>query len=77
MGASCEIYRNILVCSIQVVAEVAAPLSQTKRVVMVSSGDGQVGAAKLTNEVVDIVNQLPKVVESMTGMNIEKVEFRI
>lgn len=54
-------------------AEVAAPLSQTKKVVMVSSGKGDVGAAKLTTEVIEVMERLPKMVETMTGVDISKV----
>ena len=57
----------------QVAAEVAAPLSQTKKVVMVSSGKGEVGAAKLTSEVLDVVEKLPLLVQHMTGVDISKV----
>ena len=58
---------------LQVAAEVAAPLSQTKKVTMVSIGKGDVGAAKLTTEVLDVVERIPNVVEGLTGVNITKV----
>jgi hypothetical protein len=61
----------------QVAAEIAAPLSQAKKVTMVSMGKGDVGAAKLTGEVLDIMEKLPKVVETMTGVNITKVSGRV
>ena len=35
---------------------------------MVSSGGGEIGAAKLTGEVLDVVNRLPLLIESMTGV---------
>jgi hypothetical protein len=41
--------------SFQVTAEIAAPLSQVKKVTMVASGDGEVGAAKLMGEVLTIL----------------------
>lgn len=62
-----------IISVLKVVAEVAAPLSQTNRIVMVSSGKGDIGAAKLTGEVMDIVNQLPTVVNKMTGVDIQQV----
>lgn len=34
---------------------------------MVSSGTGEVGAAKLTGEVLQIVNKVPELVKSITG----------
>jgi flotillin len=40
---------------------------------MVSSGKGEVGAAKITGEVLDIMEKIPHVVENLTGINISKV----
>lgn len=54
-------------------AEVAAPLSQAKKITMVSSGTGEVGAAKLTGEVLQIVNKIPDLVKSITGVDISRV----
>ena len=48
-------------------------MSQAKKVTMVSSGKGEVGAAKLTNEVFEVMARLPHVVEGMTGVDISKV----
>uniref|UniRef100_A0A8D9APA1 Flotillin-1 n=1 Tax=Cacopsylla melanoneura TaxID=428564 RepID=A0A8D9APA1_9HEMI len=56
----------------KVAAEVAAPLSQTKRVTMVSSGNGELGAAKLTGEILTIVARVPEMVKSLTGVDILK-----
>lgn len=56
----------------KVAAEVAAPLSQTKKITMVSCGKGEMGAAKLTGEVLLIMEKLPKVVEGMTGVDMSK-----
>ncbi|KRT84376.1 hypothetical protein AMK59_2992 [Oryctes borbonicus] len=56
----------------KVAAEVAAPLSQTKKITMVSTGHGEIGAAKLTGEVLNIVNKVPDLVKSMTGVDIVK-----
>ena len=58
----------------QVAAEVAAPLSQTKKITMVSSGQGDIGAAKLTGEVLSIVSKVPEVVKNLTGVDIIKVK---
>ena len=40
---------------------------------MVSIGKGDVGASKLTGEVLDVMERLPKSVESLTGVDITKV----
>ncbi|XP_021361554.1 flotillin-1-like isoform X1 [Mizuhopecten yessoensis] len=53
-------------------AEIAAPLTNAKKVTMVSSGKGDVGAAKLTGEVLNIMEKLPLVVENLTGISITK-----
>lgn len=66
------IYWNIFLC-LQIAAEVAAPLSQARKVTMVSCGSGEVGAAKLTGEVLNIVQRMPEVVRNLTGVDISKV----
>jgi len=58
---------------LQVAAEIAAPLAKTKSVKMVSIGKSDVGAAKLTGEVMDVMERLPKTVQSLTGVDITKV----
>ena len=40
---------------------------------MVSSGKGDIGIGKLTTEVLHLVEQLPKMVEGITGVDISKV----
>jgi len=40
---------------------------------MVSIGKGDVGASKLTGEVLDVMERLPKSVEGLTGVDITKV----
>jgi len=54
----------------KVAAEVAGPISETNKITMVSTGDGPVGASRLTNEVLDIMNSLPDTVHKMTGVDI-------
>ncbi|EDW01747.1 flotillin-1 isoform X1 [Drosophila grimshawi] len=56
----------------KVAAEVAAPLSQARKITMVSSGQGDIGAAKLTGEVLAIVNKVPELVKSITGVDIAR-----
>ena len=55
----------------------SAPLTHTKKVTMVSSGKGDVGVAKLSGEVLQIMEKLPVVVENLTGINIQKVCIRM
>ncbi|XP_076169781.1 flotillin-1 [Ptiloglossa arizonensis] len=56
----------------KVAAEVAAPLSQAKKITMVSSGNGTIGAEKLTGEVLNIVTRVPELVKYLTGVDITK-----
>ncbi|KAG9344968.1 hypothetical protein JZ751_009508 [Albula glossodonta] len=53
--------------------EISKPLSAAQKVTMVSSGGSEVGAAKLTGEVLDIMTRLPQTVEKLTGVNISQV----
>merc|ERR1712215_182562 len=56
----------------QVDSEVSAPISQTKKITMVSTGSGPIGASKLTGEVLQIMASLPETVKTMTGVDISQ-----
>jgi len=51
-------------------AECAAPLNGVSKIRVVAGGNGDIGAAKLTSEVVDIMGKLPALIEANTGVNI-------
>ncbi|KAB7507130.1 Flotillin-1 [Armadillidium nasatum] len=68
-AALMEMYIEVLP---KIAAEVAAPLSQAKKVTMISSGNSDIGAAKLTGEVMDIISKVPTMVKSMTGIDVSK-----
>ncbi|KAG5856243.1 hypothetical protein ANANG_G00005980 [Anguilla anguilla] len=53
--------------------EISRPLCATQKLTMVSSGGSEVGAAKLTGEVLEIMTRLPAAVEKLTGVNISQV----
>lgn len=53
--------------------EITKPLSKTQKLTMVSSGGSEVGAAKLTAEVLEIMTRLPETVERLTGISISQV----
>lgn len=57
----------------QMAEEISRPLCEANKVTMVSSGGGEVGAAKLSGEVLEIMTRLPKAVEKLTGVNISQV----
>merc|ERR1712059_149027 len=54
----------------QVAAEVSAPLSQANKITMVSTGDGPIGASRVTGEVLEIMSSLPDTIKQMTGVDI-------
>ena len=54
-------------------AEIATPIAQAKKITMISSGDGEVGAAKLTGEVLEIMSKVPNLVKSLTGIDMAQV----
>jgi len=56
----------------QVAAEIAGPLNNINKITMLSSGDGEVGAAKMTQEVLNVMEALPSVVRKLTGVDISK-----
>ena len=39
---------------------------------MVSDGSGEIGASKLTREILSVMEAVPEVVDRMTGVNITK-----
>jgi flotillin len=54
----------------KVALEIAAPIANANKITMVSTGGGDIGAGKLTGEILDIIARLPAVVESMTGVKL-------
>lgn len=57
----------------QVAEEISGPLTSAKKITLVSSGSGTMGAAKVTGEVLDILSRLPECVERLTGVSISQV----
>jgi len=43
---------------------------------MVSSGNGTIGAEKLTEEVFSIIQRVPDLVKNLTGVDIAKVRIK-
>jgi len=50
--------------------EMAAPISKVEKIVMVSN-DGKMGTSKITGEVASMLTQLPTVVKSLSGFDLE------
>lgn len=57
--------------------EISRPLSGAQKITMVSSGGAEVGVAKLTGEILEIMTRLPMAVEKLTGVNISQVTTRL
>jgi flotillin len=59
----------------ELAGKISEPLSKTERMVIINSGNGTTGggASKLTGDVTQIVSQLPPVIESLTGIKLEKL----
>merc|ERR1711956_186083 len=56
----------------KVASEIAEPLSKAKKITMISDGSGDIGAAKLTGEILAIMGSIPETVTKMIGVNIAK-----
>ena len=54
----------------KIAAEVAEPLSKANKITMVSDNSSDMGASKLTGEVLNIMSAIPDVVTKMTGVDI-------
>ncbi len=61
----------------QVAREIAQPLAQTDRIVMVSTGGDDVGASKITGDVAKVIAQLPAVVEALSGIDVQNLVKQI
>lgn len=58
---------------LQMAEEISKPLTAANKITMVSSSGSEVGAAKLTGEVLEIMTRLPAAVEKLTGVDISLV----
>src|SRR3989440_8165867 len=59
----------------EVAGKISEPLSKTEKMIIINSGNGSMGggATKLTGDVTQIVAQLPPIIESLTGVKLEKL----
>ncbi|KAH0630439.1 hypothetical protein JD844_013463 [Phrynosoma platyrhinos] len=57
--------------------EITKPMTSVNKITMVSSGTGDVGAAKITGEVLEIMNKMPDTVEKLTGISISQSDLRL
>ena len=57
---------------------VAQPLSKMEKMVVIGGGEGGgAGASKVTQDVVNVVAQLPPMIQALTGMNMDEILKRL
>ena len=62
----------------QIAGRISEPLAKTDKIVIINSGPGPGGgASKLTSDITTIMSQLPPVLESLTGVKLEKLLEKI
>jgi len=64
------IIQQIIEALPQVAAAVAQPLAQTDRIVVINSGGDGAGASKVTQDITNIVAQVPATIEALTGIDL-------
>jgi flotillin len=61
----------------EIARAIAEPLSKIDRITLVNTGNGDSGVSRVTNEIAKMITQVPPVVESLTGLNMEKLFDRL
>ena len=51
---------------------IAEPLSKTEKIVVINSGGSSAGASKVTQDVVNVMAQLPEVLKALTGLDLNE-----
>lgn len=54
----------------KIAAEIAGPLSKTNKITMVADGNGEIGASRITDEILAIMKTIPEAVTAMTGIEL-------
>jgi flotillin len=68
------IYQMFIESLPELARAVAEPLSKVDKIVVVGgSGDGSLGASRVTGEVARVLAQLPTIVESLGGEDLKKL----
>jgi flotillin len=65
------IYQMLIDRMPELAKAVSAPLSQVDKIVML--GDGASGASKLTGQVAEIIAQMPEIMKSLGGVDVNKI----
>ena len=56
---------------------IAEPLGRTDKITIISNGAEGAGSSKLTKDVIDIIAQLPPVLEGVSGINLKELIGKI
>jgi flotillin len=56
---------------------IAEPLGRTEKITIISNGGEGIGASKVTKDIVDIIAQLPPVLEGVSGVNLKDLISKI
>jgi len=56
---------------------IAEPLGRTDKITIISNGGEGIGASKLTKEVVDIIAQLPPILEGVSGVSLKDLISKV
>lgn len=67
------IYKMVIDALPELARAVSEPMSKIDKIVMVGGGDGSMGVSKLTEQVAQVLAQLPTVVESLSGIDLKKL----
>jgi len=67
------IYKMVIDALPELARAVSEPLSKVEKIVLVGSGDGASGVSKITEQVAQVMAQLPTVVESLSGVDLTKL----
>lgn len=71
-------YMEMLIAKLPLIAaEIAKPLSNADSIVMISTGESEIGAAKMTREIIKVMEQLPPMIESMTGVSMSQTMDKV
>jgi flotillin len=56
---------------------IAEPLGRTEKITIISNGGDGIGASKVTKDIVDIIAQLPPVLEGVSGVNLKDLIAKV
>ena len=67
------VYKMVIDALPELARAVSEPMSKIEKIVMVGGSDGSTGVSKLTEQVAQVLAQLPTVVESLSGIDLKKL----